>query len=241
MTTVRPSYGFGLAEVRVNGRLQWAVLINLVFTAIAVAQDGSVHWRHVGAMPPGAIGSQRLMGGGPLSAYIQPVKIIAPEGAMISMVEGNAFGPALPAPLLAGMQIARVYRLRITNIPGYPGLEVFPTIEVIDRLHPPPGEELRFPIPIECTRDELLLAARGSYVTRVIYVEDPNQAVPIQEEPDRQSWFEAPSGQDPLVVADQLGRSVAILRMGSRLPEPNADGDAFHYGSPPVVVHGQNE
>ena len=38
---------------------------------------------------------------------------------------------------VAGMLIGQVYRLRVTNIPHQPGVEVFPTIQVIDRLYPP--------------------------------------------------------------------------------------------------------
>jgi hypothetical protein len=107
----------------------------------------------------------------------------------------------------------------VTEIPNYTGMEIFPTVEVIDRLYPPPGLALRYPIPIELTQDELELAARGAFVTRVIYVEDPQQALPIvQPAGGEQPWIEAPAGEDPLVTADLRGRPVAILRMGSRVP-----------------------
>ena len=39
----------------------------------------------------------------------------------------------------AGLLIGSVYRLRVTSIPLAEGLEVFPTIEVIDRLYAPLG------------------------------------------------------------------------------------------------------
>ena len=79
------------------------------------------------------------------------------------------------------MQIGPVYRLQVTDIPNNPGVEIFPTVEVIDRLYPPPGLALRFPIPIELTQDELEMAARGTFVTRVIYVEDPSIALPVRQ------------------------------------------------------------
>ena len=85
------------------------------------------------------------------------------------------------------MQIGPVYRLQVTDIPNNEGLEIFPTVEVIDRLYPPPGLALRFPIPIELTQDELELAARGAFVTRVIYVEDPHQALPIARQGQRRA------------------------------------------------------
>ena len=169
-------------------------------------------------MPPGAIGSLRLTRGGPLSGYFQPVRIRAPEGARIALAEEGGFASSESSNVLVGMQIGPVYRLRVTDFSPEPGQEVFPTVEIIDRLYPPPGLALRFPIPIELTPDELELAADGMFVTRVIYVEDPNQALPVDEPKDEQPWIEAPRGDDPLVVADEMGRPVAILRIGGRVP-----------------------
>ena len=57
------------------------------------------------------------------------------------------------------------------------------------------------------------------FVTRVIYVENPNEALPVNDKPgDEQQWVEAPHGADPLAVADEMGRPVAILRIGGRVP-----------------------
>jgi hypothetical protein len=139
------------------------------------------------------------------------------------------------------MQIAPVYRLRVTEIPNNPGLEIFPTVEMIDRLYPPPGLLLKFPIPIELTLEELELAARGAFVTRVIYVEDPAQALPIAQPKDgEQPWVEARPGADPLVEADERGRPVAILRMGGRVPDASAmAGEAAV--APPYVMFDTNQ
>jgi hypothetical protein len=125
--------------------------------------------------------------------------------------------------VLVGMRIGPVYRLKVTEILNYPGIEIFPTVEVIDRLYPPPEMAQRYPIPVELTQDELELAANGSFVTRVIYVEDPRQALPTAQRRDSdQPWFEAPHGEDPLVTADQFGRPVAILRIGGRVPSASS-------------------
>ena len=90
-------------------------------------------------MPPGAIGSLRLARGGPLSGYFQPVRIRAPKGARISLAEEGGFGAPQSNDVLVGMQIGPVYRLRVSDFPPEPGQEVFPTVEVIDRLYPPAG------------------------------------------------------------------------------------------------------
>jgi hypothetical protein len=186
-------------------------------------------------MPPGAIGSQRLQRGGPLLGYFQPVRIRAPQGARIALAAEGSFTDSPPGDALVGMQIGPVYRLKVTDIPNNPGLEVFPTVELVDRLYPPPNLRLRFPIPIELTQDELELAARGSFVTRVIYVESPDTALPIaQPAGGDQAWIEAPPGADPLVTADEHGRPIAILRIGSRVPSASAQAAAVT--APPEFV-----
>ena len=50
------------------------------------------------------------------------------------------------------MLVGRVYRICVLNIPLRTGQEVFPTIEIVDRLYPPIGQELRFPIQIDLPR-----------------------------------------------------------------------------------------
>ncbi|HYO25776.1 MAG TPA: hypothetical protein VEQ85_12605 [Lacipirellulaceae bacterium] len=176
-----------------------------------------------------------------MSGYCQPVEVRAPQGALLAPVVDGTFGQAYPDNLLVGLQIGPVYRFRVTDSPGYPGAAVFPTIEMVDRLHPPPGQFLKFPVPVELTRDELVMAAEGKFVTRVIYVEDPQLAIPIAEKtPSATRWMEVPPGGDPLVTAYGLGRPIAILRMGGRVPDANQIDQAFLYCSPPMMVYDQH-
>jgi hypothetical protein len=221
---------------RVAGTLIVAALVGSMPAATSQAKDPPVHYNHAGIMPPGAIGSQQLLRGGPLPGYFQPVEIKAPAGAMISIAVAGQFDDPRPAPLKAGMLIGSVYRLRITSIPQQEGLEVFPTIEVIDRLYPPIGQQYRFPILIELAQDELEMALDGKFVTRVVYLEEPEAALPVAQKADDQVCFEAAEGENPLEVADSLGRPVAILRMGGRLPDPGGPDETFMYGSPPLVL-----
>jgi hypothetical protein len=228
-----------LRRTRVEGILRWAVLVWCASALPAAAQQRPVHWLHAGAMPPGAIGSLRLHRGGPLLGYFQPVQIRAPEGARIALVMEGSYTESGFNQALVGMRIGPVHRLKVTEIPNYPGVEIFPTIEVIDRLYPPPEMALRYPIPVELTQEELELAANGSFVTRVIYIEDPKQALPTAQRRDsEQPWFEAPHGEDPLVTADQFGRPVAILRIGGRVPSSaSGTGDGAPCDVPPLMMY----
>ena len=237
MTTVRLLRRPATGPVRVAGELLRASLICLVSGAPLLAQGPTVHWQHRGVMPPGAIGGLRLGRGGPLSGYFQPVAIHVPQGALVSVAVDGRFDQPEPTPVQVGMLIAPVYRLRVTQVPNYPGMEVFPTVEIIDRLYPPPGEALRFPIPIVISAEELELALEGKFVTRVIYVEDPDRALPVAQRVETQNWFEVEPDQDPLEMADRLGRPVAILRLGGRLPGDAGPDQRFLHGSPPLRRH----
>jgi len=214
-----------------------AVLIGLAYGAEALAAEKSVHWHHAGAMPPGAIGRQRLLRGTPLLGACQPVEIRAPQGARIAPAAGTTFLEGHVDRLMVGLTIGPVYRFRVTEIPGHPGLEVFPTVELIDRLYPPPGQALRFPVPVELTQEELALAAEGRFITRVIYLEDPDLAPAIARDGKEQPWVEARAGDDPLVMADSLGRPMAIIRLGGRTPE--GDEASFTYGAVQPFVFDQ--
>jgi len=215
-----------------------AALVWLGAAGTVSAQQPPVHYWHPVGLPPGAIGSQQLQRGGPLPGFFQPVEIRAPQGVLISLAEEGRFGAGQAGGARVGLLVGQVYRLCAFNLPLQPGVEVFPTIEVIDRLYAPPGQQARFPILIDLAREDLELAASGKFVTRVIYVEDPNKALPTRESPKEQGWFDVAPGTDPLAVADGLGRPVAIVRMGGRVPDRDEGLDmAFLFGCPPVVKY----
>jgi hypothetical protein len=222
----------------VANRLGMVVFVIFAFaTSLSQGEERGVHYQHRADLSPGAIGSWQLLRGGPLPGYPQPVEIRAPEKSRISMAVPGGFSDPQPTPFKVGMLIAPVYRLRVTGIPYHEGEEVYPTIEVIDRLYPPAGQAWRFPIPIELTLEDLELALDGRFVIRVIYLEDPDVALPGPDDPLHQRWIDAGPGRDPLRLADEAGRPVAILRIGGRVPLDAAglSDEQFLYGSPPFL------
>ena len=188
-------------------------------------------------MPPGAIGSQRLLRGGPLSGYYQPTELIVPEGVVVGLPHQGGFSDSHAGNPVTGLLVGQVYRFRLSEIPLHRGVVLYPTVELIDRLYPPPGQAVKFPVPIEFTEAELDLAARGMFVTRVIYVEDPLRAMP-EKQLAGQPWFEVGEGEDPLQVADQLGRPIAILRLGGRDWGASTADPRATYGAPPLIDYG---
>lgn len=167
--------------------------------------------------PPGMVGQARLKGRGPVIGYYQPVAITGPEGVHFSLPTGG--GMTEPCQRLeAGFLIGSVYRFQVTRIPGKLGVELFPTVEVIDRTYPPQHLVTRYPIEIQLDEEDFRIAMNGQMVTRVIYLEDPQTAVPEQQTANTNVPFEVSEFQDPLAVADEYGRPVAIVRIGTLAP-----------------------
>lgn len=214
-----------------------ALLFALAAASIAAAQNPPIHFQQGADVPPGVVGRQQLERGGPLRGYYQPVELRGPQGSMISVAVAGAFDDPQPAPRKVALLIGAVYRVQVTRIPLAEGREIYPTIELVNRLYPPPGEAERHPVVIEFGQEDLELALQGKYVTRVVYLEDPRTAPAVNDSPKlAQRYFEVASYEDPLKVADELGRPMAIVRIGSRLPDSRGPSDKYLYGSPPLVM-----
>ena len=200
--------------------------------------DG-IHRIYTADSPPGVVGAARLQRWGAVGGYYQPVAFRGPESTAFALaVDGVFQEPASSAsPLHAGLLVGAVYRFKITSIPGYEGEELYPTVEVIDRTYPPHHLAARYPIPINLELEDLLAALSGQLVTRVIYLEDATAALPVATTPESSQALDVGAHQDPLHVADTLGRPVAIVRIGSLIP-PSHEAllPQFFFGFPSWVA-----
>lgn len=188
--------------------------------------------------PPGRAGEWAGHLGKASPVRFQPVQIQLPsDGQVTWYAPGKAATHTGPAPAIAGLLVGPVYRLKLSDLPEYPGVELYPTIEVIDRLHPPPGRETEFPVIIPFTEYELESAAEGRLVTKVVYLEQPNRAAfqmagkgkavpPIRANPR----------DNALEIADIHGRPLAIVRIGGRVPDITRPEPGFFGSGAPVLV-----
>jgi len=186
-------------------------------------------------MAPGVIGSIQLQNKPYLRGLWQGIEVKGPRGVHFNFAQDGQFAPDIVSPARVAVLVGPVYRLRLTGIEGDEDVELFPTIEVIDRTCPPAEREHRFPIPIEIDETDIADAIRGEMVMRVIYLEDSEIAEPVDTSNKPQRVLDVRPAQNALRTADQLGRPVAILRMGSRVPHITSGQDSleFLYGCPP--------
>jgi hypothetical protein len=170
-----------------------------------------------GHLPAGAVGHTQMLAHPSIPGYFQPVAFSGPSGTRFALPQNGHFSGSDPS-LMAGLLVGAVYRFRITEIPDAFGAELYPTVELIDRTYPPPGLATLHPIPINLDQDDLDAALEGRMVTRVIYLEDQQTAMPLPETPTTSRAIDIAQYQDPLEVADRLGRPVAIVRIGTLTP-----------------------
>ena len=187
------------------------------------------------SMPPGMIGSIQLQRQPNLRGYYQPIELRGPGDMRFALASDGLFGDNSPQPIRAAVLVGAVYRFRAVELPNNPGLEIFPSVEVIDRTYPPSEREHRFPIPIELDSADIEAALRGELVTRVIYLEDSTYAEPVSHAGGPQRVLDVRQNEDTLRTADAFGRPLAILRIGSRIPDivEGPGAEHFLFGSPP--------
>ena len=190
--------------------------------------------------PPGMAAQWAANLGRTTPEYFQPVRVSLPTTGVVTFYEGTperAFD--LAAPAQASLVVGRMYRLRVSNVPELPGIDFYPSVELIDRLHPPAGKVEEFPIDFELTLDELEWAANGRLVTKVVYLEQPDR-VPTSFLDATQRIRTIEPSQNVIAEADVLGRPMAIVRIGGRTPDPNQPEPAFFGPGGPIRVTEKN-
>jgi hypothetical protein len=138
------------------------------------------------------------------------------------------------SPAQAAIHVGPLYRVKLHGMEEFPGAELYPTIELVSRLHPPPGKAHLYPVPISLTTEEIRLALSGRMVTKIIYLEQPDLAAPVAH--DGLPTLRVARERDAMHAADDMGRPVAILRLGGRqAPRPGTDPTFYGSGAPVVV------
>lgn len=184
--------------------------------------------------PPGMAAEWALRRAESSTTYLQPMRVSLPStGRVVVYAHRPARPTELAAPAQFGVAVGGLYRLRIGEMPEFPGIELYPTVEVLDRLHPPPGRAADFPVPIEFTFDEIQQALEDRLVTKVVYLEQPQLATPTDLQQPLAALTLAP-GRNLLAEADRLGRPMAIIRLGGRLPDPTGRDAGFYGNGAPI-------
>ena len=215
-----------------------AIITSAFIVCLGIMPSAAVAQRSLysATYPTGTVGQMQLLKRLPHAGYYQPVEVRVPQRAQVGIAQNGVFTTPQPQSIKCGLLIGQVYRYKITNIPNQPGLELYPSVELVNRLYPPAGKAWKYPIPIHITQEELEMASRGQFVIRVVYLENPRRALPALISKDEQRVFQIHEKEDPLQSADRLGRPLAIIRIGSRVPDLDVQTGRFNFGCPPWLA-----
>jgi len=166
------------------------------------------------------------------------IAFVGPEGITVKwdVTEPGQFdSEPLIAPGRYNFPQAAIYRLKISNIPGRPGVELYPTLEVGPAMPRSEAFLAHNAIPVQFTEEDFDQVLTGNFVTKVIYLPDPEfQELAVAGVETLVSTRLDP-GVDPIVEADRRGAILAIMRLGNKdLQVPTSgnmqEGDVEHVG-----------
>lgn len=109
-----------------------------------------------------------------------------------------------------------VYRLKVTDIPGREGMTLYPTLEIGPGTPRTAAYLEHAAVPVQFTEEDFDQVTAGNFVTKVIYVPDPEFQELALAGVDTLVSTRLDPGVDPIVEADRRGAILAVLRMGNK-------------------------
>lgn len=108
-----------------------------------------------------------------------------------------------------------IYRLKLTNIPGRVGTELYPTLEVGPAVPRTEAFLSHNAIPVEFTQEDFDQVLTGNFVTKVIYLPDSEYQEMAIGGIETLVSSRLDPGVDPIVEADRRGAVLGIVRLGN--------------------------
>ena len=203
-------------------------------------------------MPGGYNGIRRTAGGGivpvpamgPYGAVAAlgglPPGLMAPINARTSVRFGDPadmrvtwYGPGglndtpLVTPFRYNFAQGGIYRLKLSNIPGRPGVDLYPTLDVVPATPKTATYLAHSSVPVSFTDEDFEQVTAGNFLVKVIYLPDPQyQDLAAVAGPAEVISTRLEPGVDPIAEARRRGEILAVIRLG------NIDLDAK--GTPPL-------
>jgi hypothetical protein len=181
--------------------------------------------------PPGAVAAIGAITGGAAGRYPASrteIRFVGPSGMKVSWYAPSQDGRSpfsaagLEAPGRYNFTQASIYRLKLSNIPGRPGLELYPTLEVVPVNNKTASFIAHSAVPLSFTEDDFEQVTAGNYVVKVIYLPDPQHQDLAVVGADEVVSSRLDPGVDPIAEACKRGSILLVVRMGNiDLEAPN--------------------
>ena len=190
----------------------------------------------VGGPGPGVLSAARRPGPGAAGGYGafgasigQNVQVLFDKPQLMNVswdVSGVGRYDSIPLVVPGRQNFAQggIFRLKIGNIDGRPGVELYPTLEIGRANRRTSAYLAHSAIPIQFTQEDFDQVAAANFVTKVIYVPDPEFQELALAGVDTLVSTRLDPGVDPITEADRRGSILAIVRLGNKdLEVPGTD------------------
>jgi hypothetical protein len=160
----------------------------------------------------------------PMPTSRSQVRFVGPAGAKIGWYVPAAAPDKDGKPVMTPYKLdipgrynflqASVYRLKLSDIPGRPGVQLYPTIEVVPANPKTDAFLAHNAIPVEFTEEDFDQVTAGNFITKVIYLPDAQHASPIAGGPEELVSTRLEPGVDPIAEAHRRGYILMVVRLG---------------------------
>jgi hypothetical protein len=133
-----------------------------------------------------------------------------------SSVPGTFDSASLICPAIHEFGQGAIYRIKLSNIPGHPGKELFPTLEIAPASAKNQAFLAHNSVPIEFTGDDFDQVFSGNFVTKVVFLPNSEfQGIAVSGVATLVSTQVQP-GVDPIVEAGKRGAILAVVRLSNK-------------------------
>ncbi len=149
------------------------------------------------------------------------VRFLGPPGMDVSFYRGPARPSRFPMPVTVGLRAGYIYRVELGGLPDRPGVNLYPSLEVIGTLCLPSrvrGQQ--FPAPLVVNAEDIEQVLSGAMITKVVYLEYPDVAAAGTGNPDVPVETPVPASGDLIREAWDKGRPLLVFRLGQRELSP---------------------
>jgi hypothetical protein len=157
--------------------------------------------------------------GVPSAGMSSQIAFVGPEGMNVLWDIGEAGmfdSQPLVCPGRYNFPQGAIYRLKINNIAGRPGAELYPTLEVGPAMPRTEAFLAHNAIPVQFTPEDFDQVLSGNFVTKVIYLPDAEYQELALAGVETLVSTRLDPGVDPIVEADRRGAILAIVRLGNK-------------------------
>jgi hypothetical protein len=169
-----------------------------------------------------AAGGEGAFAGGMAAGAMGPtsqIGFLGPDGMQVHWDASGSGGfdsEPLVTPGRYDFPQGSIYRLKVTDIPGYEGLELYPTLEVAPVAPRTAAFLDHNAVPFQLTEEDLDQVSAGNFVTKVVYLPDPDYQELAVAGVETLVSTRLDPGVDPVCEADRRGSILAIIRIGNK-------------------------